>query len=176
MEPVDGVAFIGPNPTGPDHVYIITGDSGMGMTHGSIAGLLLTDLILDRPNPWADLYNPSRKPTHSLWEYAKETARMAGQYADWVQIGGSAESLPAGCGAVVRHGTRLVAVYRAETGELVELSAVCPHLGGIVRWNDAEKSWDCPCHGSRFDAMGHVLNGPSAGDLKVESPAVAAAQ
>ena len=176
MEPVDGVAFIGLNPSGPPNVYIVTGDSGMGMTHGSIAGLLLTDLILDRPNPWAELYDPSRKPIHSLWDYTKENLRMAAQYADWVKPGESVESLEPGCGAVVRHGAKLVAVYRAETGELIENSAVCPHLGGIVRWNAAEKSWDCPCHGSRFDAMGHVLNGPSPCDLvAVESPEPVAA-
>lgn len=162
MEPVDAVAYIGPNPTGPDHVYIVTGDSGQGMTHGSIAGLLLTDLILDRPNPWAELYDPSRKPMHALWEYTKEAARMAGQYADWVQTGQSVDDLESGSGMVVRRGLKLVAVYRAETGELIEHSAVCPHLGGIVRWNGAEKSWDCPCHGSRFDATGRLLNGPAS--------------
>jgi glycine/D-amino acid oxidase-like deaminating enzyme/nitrite reductase/ring-hydroxylating ferredoxin subunit len=176
MEPVDAVAFIGPNPSGPQNVYICTGDSGMGMTHGSIAGLLLTDLIMDRPNPWAELYDPSRKPTHSLWEYTKENARIAGKYSDWVKSGDSVDSLEPGCGAVVRRGVKLLAVYRAETGELVEHSAVCPHLGCIVRWNGAEKSWDCPCHGSRFDALGHVLNGPAPSDLKAHSPEAAVAK
>jgi Rieske Fe-S protein len=166
MEPVDGMAFIGPNPSGPKHVYIVTGDSGMGMTHGSIAGLLLTDLILGRPNSWATFYDPSRKPTHALWDYAKETLRMGAQYADWVQVGGTEADLKSGEGAVVRRGAKLVAVYRTEQGELIEHSAVCPHLGGIVRWNGAEKSWDCPCHGSRFNADGAVINGPAPCGLK----------
>lgn len=174
LEPVDGLAFIGANPTGPANVYIVTGDSGMGMTHGAIAGLLLTDLILKRPNPWSSLYDPSRKPIHSLWDYAKENFRIAGKYTNWFSPGDSAESLAPCTGTVVRRGVKLVAVYRTQTGELIEHSAVCPHLGGIVHWNDAEKSWDCPCHGSRFDAMGHVLNGPARGDMKAENTEAAA--
>ena len=175
LEPADTIAFIGANPSGPQNVYIVTGDSGMGMTHGSIAGLLLTDLILGRPNAWADLYDPARKPTRSFWEYAKENARIAGKYTDWLRPAESADALEPGCGAVVRRGTRRVAVYRAQSGELVEHSAVCPHLGCIVHWNDAEKSWDCPCHGSRFDANGEVLNGPATCGLKAERPAAVSA-
>ena len=95
MEPIDGLGFIGRNP-GDEHVFIATGDSGNGMTHGTIAGMLLSDLILRRDNPWTEAYDPSRKS---------------------------------------------------------------------VEWNSAEKSWDCPCHGSRFDAHGHVINGPAVSDL-----------
>lgn len=166
MEPTDGMAFIGHNPTGSQHVYVVTGDSGMGMTHGSIAGLLISDLIMGRTNPWAEYYDPSRKPMHSLLSYARENLRTGTRYGDWIQAGGSEVSLESGCGTVMRRGAKLVAVSRNEQGELLELSAVCPHLGGIVRWNQAEKSWDCPCHGSRFDREGRVLNGPASGDMK----------
>jgi Rieske Fe-S protein len=75
------------------------------------------------------------------------------------------DEIPADSGAIVRRGIAPVAVYRDPAGRLQELSAVCPHLGCIVHWNRGERSWDCPCHGSRFDATGHVLNGPATRDL-----------
>ncbi len=92
---------------------------------------------------------------------------MAGQYLDWLTPGEveSAREIAPGCGAVLRRGLSKVAVYRDEHGKAHEISAVCPHLGCIVHWNAAEHSWDCPCHGSRFDAKGKVFNGPSNVDL-----------
>src|SRR5207302_1620064 len=87
METIDGLAFIGRNPGDQDNVFIVTGDSGMGMTHGTIAGMLLTDLILGRQNPWATLYDPSRKTLRAAGEYAKEAINMAAQYADWLTPG-----------------------------------------------------------------------------------------
>jgi glycine/D-amino acid oxidase-like deaminating enzyme/nitrite reductase/ring-hydroxylating ferredoxin subunit len=166
METIDGLAFIGRNPRDEDNVYIATGDSGMGMTHGTIAGLLLTDLIMGRDNPWSRIYDPSRKPVWGMaWrEYLSENVNVAKEYAkDW--LGGSdfstEEEIAPGEGAVMRSGLSKVAVYRDERGVCHEHSAVCTHLGCIVHWNGAEKTWDCPCHGSRFDAMGHVINGPA---------------
>lgn len=173
MEPVDGMAFIGRNPMDDDNVFVATGDSGNGMTHGSLAGLLLRDLILGRENPWAKLYDPSRVKFSAAKEYARENANMAAQYVDWLTAGDvDKENLvPRGSGAVVRHGLKKVAVYRDENGELHECSAVCPHLGAIVGWNHGEKTWDCPAHGSRFDRLGKVVNGPANSNLKpVESP------
>lgn len=167
MEPVDGVAFIGRNPLDSENIFIATGDSGMGMTHGTIAGLLLTDLILGRPNPWAGLYDPSRKTIAAVGEFALENLNVAKQYTSWVTGGdvSDVKEIEPGTGAVVRHGLRKVAVYRDPKGALHERSAVCPHLGCIVAWNNAEKSWDCPCHGSRFDSRGHCINGPAHSDL-----------
>lgn len=163
MEPVDGVAFIGRNPLDANNVYVATGDAGMGLTHGTIAGMLLTDLILGRTNDWADLYDPARKPLRAPGEYLKEAANVAAQYTAWVTGGdvASEDQIARDSGAVVRRGMTKVAVYRDETGVLHERSAVCTHLGCIVRWNDAEKTWDCPCHGSRFDKLGDVINGPA---------------
>ena len=163
MEPFDGLAFIGRNPMDHDNVYIATGDSGNGMTHGTIAGLLLTDLIAGRENRWERIYHPSRVTLSATAEFAKETANMAAQYADWLTAGDvERDSLvPPGTGAVVRHGLVKLAVYRDADGTFHECSAVCPHLGGIVAWNHAEKTWDCPAHGSRFDCKGNVLNGPA---------------
>lgn len=165
MESNDGIAFIGRNPGDEDNVFIATGDSGVGMTHGTIAGMLLSDLILGRGNPWTTVYDPSRK--RGAWEFMKENANVALQYFDWL-IGGdveSADDIARDSGAVVRRGLSKVAVYRDPEGKLHEMSASCPHLGCVVSWNSAERSWDCPCHGSRFDARGKLLNGPALTDL-----------
>jgi Rieske Fe-S protein len=164
MEPVDGLAFIGRNPLDSDNVFIVTGDSGQGMTHGTIAGRLLSDLIAGRENEWASLYDPSRITLRAGVEYAKENLNVAAQYADYLTGGEveSVEEIAAGEGAILRRGLKKIAVHRDETGALHELSAVCTHLGCIVAWNSKEKTWDCPCHGSRFAATdGHVVNGPA---------------
>lgn len=167
METIDGVAFIGRNPLDQDNVYIATGDSGMGMTHGTIAGILLTDLILGRENGWATLYDPSRKTLRAAGRFAKESLNVAWQYGDWLTPGdvSSVEEIAPTKGAIVRHGLAKAAVYRDAEGTLHEKSAICPHLGCIVGWNDNEKTWDCPCHGSRFDCHGRVINGPANSDL-----------
>jgi glycine/D-amino acid oxidase-like deaminating enzyme/nitrite reductase/ring-hydroxylating ferredoxin subunit len=168
MEPVDYMGFIGRNP-GDEHVFIATGDSGQGTTHGTIAGMLLTDLIAGRENPWAKLYDPSRKtlrPPASL-EFAKENLNVAAQYLDLVTPGEikSADEVKPGEGAVLRRGATKVAVYRDRDGTVHERSALCTHLHCVVHWNRGEGSWDCPCHGSRFDPYGRVLNGPAIADL-----------
>ena len=167
MEPVDGMAFIGKNPSDDDNVFIATGDSGNGMTHGTIAGILLTDLILGRKNEWADLYDPSRMTLGAIKDYAKENINVAGQYVDLVTPGevDSEEEIKSGTGRVIRRGLAKVAVYKDDAGEVHEMSAICRHLGCIVDWNSFEKTWDCPCHGSRYDALGHVIMGPANSDL-----------
>jgi glycine/D-amino acid oxidase-like deaminating enzyme/nitrite reductase/ring-hydroxylating ferredoxin subunit len=167
MEPTDGLAYIGANPVHSQNVYVVTGDSGHGMTHGTLAGMLLRDLILGRENPWASLYDPARKATHSIGEYARENLNVVKQYADFVTRGEvhSAAEIAPGSGALMRHGMTKLAVYRDPEGAVHAYSAVCPHAGCIVRWNATEKSWDCPCHGSRFDPHGHVVNGPANSGL-----------
>lgn len=168
MEPADGVAFIGRNPGDADNVYIATGDSGMGMTHGTIAGLLLRELIAGRSSPWATLYEPARKMLRAPLEYAKENLNVAVQYVDDYLSGGdvaSAEELAPGEGGIVRRGLAKIAAYRDDDGVLHECSAVCPHLGCIVAFDKVEKTWDCPCHGSRFDRFGRVIVGPANRDL-----------
>lgn len=177
METTDGLAFIGHNPLDKDNVYVATGDSGMGMTHGTIAGILLTDLIQGRENAWSKIYDPSRKPVWGMaWkEYLAENANLAMQYAkDWLGPGdvSSVDEVASGSGAILRDGLTKVAVFRDEHGEVHQCSAVCPHLGCIVHWNGAEKTWDCPCHGSRFDAFGGVINGPANTPLERRSELV----
>lgn len=167
MEPADGLAFIGRNPLDHDNVYIVTGDSGNGMTHGTIAGMLLTDLILGKENEWATLYDPSRKTLRAAKDFLKENVNVAEQFVDYVTPGDvdSPAEIAPGSGAIIRRGLKKIAAYKDETGTVHELSAVCRHLGCIVDWNSLEKTWDCPCHGSRYDAHGHVIMGPANSDL-----------
>jgi glycine/D-amino acid oxidase-like deaminating enzyme/nitrite reductase/ring-hydroxylating ferredoxin subunit len=167
METADGLAFIGRNPDGAENVYIVTGDSGHGMTHGTIGGMLLSDMILGRDNDWSKLYDPKRVTIGSAADLARENLNVAAQYTAWLRPGDapSEEDVPRGSGRVIRHGARMIAVYRDEAGELHERNAACTHLKCIVNWNDLEKSWDCPCHGSRFGPTGEVLNGPAAAPL-----------
>ena len=168
LEPFDGMAFIGRNPLDGDNVFVATGDSGHGLTHGMIAGILITDLISGSAHPWAPLYDPARKTPKAAKEYAKINASVAAQMLDYVTGGdvASVEEIAPGAGAVVRRGLTKDAVYRAADGTLTSCSAICPHLGCIVHFNSEEKSWDCPCHGSRFDIEGGVLTGPAAHGLK----------
>jgi Rieske Fe-S protein len=172
MEPSDGVAYLGRNPTDRANVYVITGDSGNGMTHCTAGAMLVTDLVMGRANPWVSLYDPGRSPLHGLTDFAMEQANVLAQYADWLQGGevSAPDRIPPGEGALIRDGLKLMAVHRAEDGKLTFLSAACPHMGCAVHWNSAEKSWDCPCHGSRFDIEGQVLHGPSNAPLAPAGP------
>jgi nitrite reductase/ring-hydroxylating ferredoxin subunit len=163
MEPADGLAFLGRNPLDSGNVYIITGDSGNGMTHCTVGALLVTDLILGRQNKLSELYSPNRKAYHGIGEFITEQANTLAQYTDWLR-GGDVDDvgeIAPGTGALLREGGRLLAVYRSEDGGLQAVSAACSHLGCAVHWNGSEKSWDCPCHGSRFAADGTVLHGPA---------------
>ena len=164
LQPVDYIAYIGRNP-GSRKLWIVTGDSGDGMIHGTIAGLLLPTLMNGRQHRWEAMFSPSRITVSldTVKTYAKETLNVAAQFADHVTDGDvdDASEVPAGEGRIIRRGMQKLAVFRPMTGAVVVRSAVCPHLGCIVDWNAAEKSWDCPCHGSRFATDGTVLNGPS---------------
>lgn len=167
MESVDGLGLIGPSPLGADNVYIATGDSGMGMTHGTIAGMLLADLVTGQPNEWSALYDPRRKPLRAAPEFARENLSTLAQYSDWLTRSDvkSLEEIEPGRGAIIRDGLSKVAVYRDDHGNVHRCSATCTHLGCVVQWNESEKTWDCPCHGSRFDRFGKVISGPAKEDL-----------
>ena len=168
MEPVDSLGFIGRNPGDADNVFVITGDSGNGMTHCTIGGILITDLIAGRENPWSALYDPGRITLRTAPKFAKENLNVAVQYGDLATSGDieSVDDLQPDSGGILRRGLKKVAVYRDAAGTLREFSAVCPHLGCIVQWNRTEKTWDCPCHGSRFDTNGKVINGPAIKNLE----------
>jgi glycine/D-amino acid oxidase-like deaminating enzyme/nitrite reductase/ring-hydroxylating ferredoxin subunit len=167
LEPADSLAFIGRDKA-EENVYIATGDSGHGITHGAIAGMLLTDLIAGRNNEWEGLYDPRRITPQAASEYLSENAEVAVNLARWLTPGdvSTKEDIAPGDGAVIRSGLAKHAVYRDAYGGFHEFSAVCPHLGCIVSFNNAERTWDCPCHGSRFDTDGKVLRGPATHDLE----------
>lgn len=173
MEPVDGLGFIGRNPMDDDNVFIITGDSGNGLTHATIGALLITDLISGRKNRWEEIYSPSRISIKATKEYLKENANVAAQYTDWISVKPKPnfEDIPRGEGIVYRDGVGLIAAYKDEEGHVELMSASCTHLAGVVNWNSVEKSWDCPCHGARYDCHGQVIEGPANKDLKKYEPA-----
>lgn len=171
QEPADGLAYIGPHPTDAENVFVCTGDSGNGTTHGALAGLLLADLTAGRGSPWAAVYAPSRLRLGSAPRLAGEGLNAAAQYLRYFGPGdaaASAEVAPGG-GAVIDGPGGKTAVHRDREGKVTRLSAVCPHFGGVVRWNGAEGSWDCPVHGSRFTSEeGLPLCGPAARPLDAE--------
>ncbi|HWB01527.1 MAG TPA: FAD-dependent oxidoreductase [Verrucomicrobiales bacterium] len=168
FEPLDGMAFIGRNPSDDVNVYVATGDSGNGITHGAIAGMLISNLIRDQLNPWESLYDPGRIIAKTIPDFLRENLNVVAQLRDYATPGdvSSAENVRPGTGAVIRDGVHKLAVFRDDDGTLHRHSAVCPHLKCIVRWNSAERTWDCPCHGSRFDAYGKVIMGPANSDLE----------
>jgi glycine/D-amino acid oxidase-like deaminating enzyme/nitrite reductase/ring-hydroxylating ferredoxin subunit len=168
MEPIDGMGFIGHNPLDKNNVYVITGDSGNGMTHATLGAILVTDQIVGRENEWERLYNPSRLKFRSIPEYVKENANVAAQYAEWLEPKPESEleTIRPGEGKVIRIGGKLVAAFKNDDGSMEYSSAACTHLKGVVSWNKVESSWDCPCHGSRFDKEGRVIEGPAAKDLQ----------
>jgi Rieske Fe-S protein len=168
MESTDDLAFIGRNPQDDSNVYIATGDSGAGITHGTIAGILLRDLIVGRDNPWVSLYDPGRKTPPAADTFAREDPKAAEEYAHWLTPGevSTVEEIKPGMGAVIRRGRSKLAVSRDANCRLHVCSAVCSHLGCIVSWNSTENTWDCPCHGSRFNPDGKLLNGPALGPLE----------
>jgi glycine/D-amino acid oxidase-like deaminating enzyme/nitrite reductase/ring-hydroxylating ferredoxin subunit len=165
MEPMDGLAFIGKNPWDKDNVYIVTGDSGNGMTHGTLAGLLITDLINGKENSWEKIYRPSRfklfkagktffkELIGGLFAYLKENPA----HVDAATL----SSIAPDSGNIVELGGEKFGVYRDTDNHYHIISPECTHLKCTVAWNNDEKSWDCPCHGSRFTADGDVLNGPA---------------
>ncbi|MDQ3373307.1 MAG: FAD-dependent oxidoreductase, partial [Acidobacteriota bacterium] len=167
LETHDGLAFIGKFSSSEPNVYLITGDSGMGMTHGTIGGMLVSDLILERANPWTEVFEPSRILTQSITEAVPEIISSTVPYIDWLKGGdvSSVDEIKKGEGAVISDGATKIAAYRNEDGKLYQRSAVCTHLGCIVRFNSLEKTWDCPCHGSRFSTSGKVINSPAIAPL-----------
>jgi len=168
-EPFDDIASIGRNPHDHSNVYIVTGDSGMGLTHGTIAGVILSEMITKQASKYENVYDPSRHRLRAAPEYLAHNAATQLQFARWLApLHGDIndiEDLPRCSGMVARDGLTPIAVYKDKDGMVHKCSAVCTHLKGIVRWNDDEKSWDCPVHGSRFSPYGEVLNAPAKDPL-----------
>lgn len=165
-EPDDHLPFIGKAP-GHQHVYLVSGAAGIGMTTGTIASLMLPDMIEGHTHPWAKMFDPHRSMRASVGEYLKENANVAFQYKDWITPSEvkNIEDISLDEGHVLREGLKKTCVYHETPEHFEKKSAVCTHLGGIVHWNDVEKTWDCPCHGSRFNVQGKVIEGPAISKL-----------
>lgn len=167
IETNDGLPFIGAT---ADHQYVATGYAGNGMTFGTLAAMMVTDEILGRANPWRDLFSPGRKKVRGgAWNFLAENKdypyfllrdRMARPDTD------DLAAVQPGQGRIVQVDGKKVAAYRDDTGALALCSPVCTHLGCIVAWNEAERTWDCPCHGSRFTPSGKVMSGPAESPLE----------
>ncbi len=171
FEPSDYVPFIGKSP-GYDRVYIITGDSGEGLTTGVAGALLIRDLIDRGASPWATVYDPDRLMLRGAIEFVKENVDAAKHWAAHLQGGevSSFDDIRPGEGALIKLNGKMTAAYRTDEGELKLCSASCTHMGCIVRWNHFERCWDCPCHGSHFSTDGKPLQGPAFTPLSKVEP------
>ena len=167
LNPIDYAAFIGRNP-GNENVFVHTGDSGQGLTHGVVGGLLLSKLISGGKSDWADFYEPSRKTVGAAQNFITENVTAVKNFAEYLAPGElkSVNELKPGHGAIIREGLTKVAAYRDENGKLYRRSAKCTHVGCHVHWNSLERCWDCPCHGSHFAVDGTALNGPAVSPLE----------
>lgn len=168
MVSFDKLPYIGRLTPMNQHTYVATGFSLWGMSNSTLSAMILTDLVLDRPNPWANLYDATR-PTPFLTQDSIKNNLDVG--TRWISdrfkgLFDRPEQLQPGVGKLVTVNGQKVAACRDQAGTLHQVSAVCPHLGCIVAWNQAEMSWDCPCHGSRFDADGDILHGPAVKPLE----------
>jgi glycine/D-amino acid oxidase-like deaminating enzyme/nitrite reductase/ring-hydroxylating ferredoxin subunit len=166
--PSDGMPYVGRLWPVTERLLVATGYRKWGLAMGTAAAMMLADRILGRENPWAPTFDPIRlKPVAGGPTFVKENANVAMHFfGDRLTKRGSASGLAPGEGRVVRSGHRQLAVYRDEDGTEHALSARCTHLGCIVNFNSAERTWDCPCHGSRFDSEGRVIQGPAVHDLE----------
>ena len=168
--PVDGLPYVGKLPFGNGRVWVATGYQKWGLTNGTAAALIIRDEIARRPNPWAKTFDANRADVAaSAKEFIKENLNTAKRFVgDRIKhlTGTAAGALVPGEGAVVEAGGERVGAYRDEDGQLHAVSLVCTHLGCHVTWNPAERSWDCPCHGSRFGTDGEVLHGPAVRPLQ----------
>ena len=166
---LDKVPYIGRFTEGHRHLFVATGFRKWGMAHSTVAAMLLTDLISGRPNPWQDVYNPQRfKPLATGGNFAGQSVKTVESYAEKVLPAaaietGAMKNGEAATGSL--HGEK-AAVYKDPQGTIHSLNRTCMHMGCMVNWNNAELSWDCPCHGSRYDAEGRVIHSPTVKDLE----------
>lgn len=170
FETDDDLPFIGRVPGRGENELMVTGDSGTGMTNGTIGALMMAERVLGRGTPWDELYDPGRvtADANTAWQWIKHNvdvgAKLVGKAIQRSEISDVAE-LDFGQGAVIKRGLKGIAVARLEDGTLCAVGSACTHLGCGVAWNHGEQSWDCPCHGSRFAPTGEVLHGPATKPL-----------
>ena len=170
FEPTDGLPYIGHLPGNPETVYVATGFGGNGMTYSHVTALLLTDLITNGTSEYAALFSPARvKPVAGFESFVKEAAdvvsRFIGDRFNKEKIESLSEILP-GEGKLVKYEGESIALFKDEQGLLYAVNPACTHINCTVAWNIAERSWDCPCHGSRFSVEGEMLTGPARKNLE----------
>jgi glycine/D-amino acid oxidase-like deaminating enzyme/nitrite reductase/ring-hydroxylating ferredoxin subunit len=164
LETPDRLPYIGEV---AERQFLATGFSGNGLTLGTFSAVLIRDLITGKSNPWTGLFAPGRKALAGFLDYVRENKDFLSYFIkDWLRPAPPAESLHRGTGDVLNLDGKKRAVYCDEHGKRTVLSPICPHMGCIVAWNQAEKTWDCPCHGSRFTATGEVIAGPAESNLE----------
>jgi glycine/D-amino acid oxidase-like deaminating enzyme/nitrite reductase/ring-hydroxylating ferredoxin subunit len=170
LDTIDYAGFIGRNP-GDSRIYVHTGDSGQGLTHGVMGAILNTALIVDGSSPWAATYAPDRKPVLALRNYLAENMTALKNFAEYIAPGeiSSVDELKPGEGAILRQGLYKLAAYRDRTGTVRVHSAACTHVGCHLHWNSFETCWDCPCHGSIFDTEGRPVSAPAISALDKRS-------
>jgi Rieske Fe-S protein len=171
--PVDHLPYIGKYHPAADGLWVAGGFQKWGMTNGTVAAMVLSDLIAGRESPYASQLDPNRVTVRSAPQVAQLNA-LAGLHFFGDRLApaeaSSSDDVPVGEARVVRSGLGKVGVFRDDEGELHAVSLRCTHLGCLCKWNDAERSWDCPCHGSRFDPDGRVLAGPAVNPLERRYP------
>lgn len=171
VESADGLPFIG-RPNEDEPLYVATGFGGNGVSFGTLSAMLISDAILGRSNRFADLYRANRFKPSALGTVLSENLDTAVHaLADHVRAPShlGAMELEPGTGAIIKHGSERLAVYRDDAGTAHAVSCICTHMGCQVAFNPIERSWDCPCHGSRFDIDGRVLDGPATKPLEKRS-------
>jgi glycine/D-amino acid oxidase-like deaminating enzyme/nitrite reductase/ring-hydroxylating ferredoxin subunit len=169
---VDHVPYIGRLRPDWENVFLATGFSGWGMSQSMIASMVLGDKIIGEPSPYKELYSPSRLGLSGAGESLKANIHVARMFVSDHVAPKEVEpaDLAPGQGGIIRSGARKTGVRKDAGGHLHAVSASCTHWGCVLSWNEAEQSWDCPCHGSRFDARGKVIHGPAVKDLDEKSP------
>lgn len=168
--PADGLPYIGKLPGASEGIYTATGFNGNGMILGTVSAIVLSDLILKGNSEYAELYSPARiKPVAGFTEFVKENADVAARFIGdrfGLQKINAVAQLTNDSGEIVEYDGQKLAVYKDPDGTVHALDPVCTHAKCIVNWNNSEKSWDCPCHGARFDTDGTVLTGPARENLR----------
>ncbi len=171
FEPADGLPYIGHLPGNPENIYVASGFGGNGIIYGTASALILPELLCNAKSEYQDLFNPNRvKPVAGFENFMKEAADVVGEFIgkrfSIKKIEGAAE-LAKGEAKVVKYENHTVAMYKDESGKLFAVNPSCPHINCVVAWNNAERSWDCPCHGSRFSFTGELLTAPARKNLEV---------
>ncbi len=170
FEPADGLPYIGHLPGHPDNIFVATGFGGNGITYSQVAAMVLTDLLVKGESKYEKLFDPNRiKPIAGFTNFVKEAADVVGEFfGKWFSTSKIKElaDVAQGEARVVKYEGHSIALFKDESGKLHAVNPACTHINCVVGWNTAERTWDCPCHGSRFSMDGEMLTAPARKDLE----------